>query len=119
MPYVPVPPMPPDQLLESAERRWHRVVNDRPDLEPAVDLQRGLLPIVRGVMARVDGGRLPRLSMPPKYLAAKLLRGVPVLAGEPIPLPVALLKTSLGNLCETLAAGGAGEVATHIREALD
>lgn len=119
MPYVPVPTLSPDQLLESARRRWERVVNARQDLKPAVELQRGLLAIVMEVMTTVDGGRLPRLSLPPKYLAAKLLRGVPVFAGEPIPLPVTLLKAPLGRLCDILAEGGAGEVATHIREALD
>jgi FdhE protein len=119
MPYVPVRVVSREQLLESAQRRWDRVVSDRPDLAPAVELQRGLLAIVMDVVAKVDGGRLPRLSLPPKYLAAKLLHGVPVLSGEPIPLPVALLKAPLASLCDVLASGGAGEVATHIREAID
>jgi FdhE protein len=56
--------------------------------------------------------------LPPKYLAAKLGRGVPIFAGEPIPVPVGLLKTSLLNLCDALAAGGAGEAADHIKQAL-
>ena len=119
MPYVPVPALPRDQLLESAERRWGRVVSDRPDLTPAVLLQRRLLGIVIDLGGAVAGGRLPRLSLPPKYLAAKLTRGVPVLSGEPIPLPVALLKASLRDLCDQLSTGGAGEVAVHIREAID
>ena len=62
--------------------------------------------------------RQGRLSLPPKYLAAKLARGVPVLAGEPIPLPVAVIKPALGQLCDALAEGGAGEAATHIRDAI-
>jgi FdhE protein len=41
-----------------------------------------------------------------------------VLAGEPIPLPVAVLRPALGQLCEALAEGGAGEAATHIRDAI-
>jgi len=32
--------------------------------------------------------------LPPKYLAAKLARGVPALSGEPIPLPVPVLTPS-------------------------
>ena len=118
MPYVPVPALTRDKLLETAESRWSRVVNDHPDLTPAVDLQRGLLTIVVDLGVAVDSGRLPRLSMPPKYLAAKLARGVPIFAGEPIPLPVELLKTSLARLCDRLASGGAGEVAAHIRDAV-
>src|SRR4051812_26378187 len=102
MPYVPAPAISPDQLLDSARRRWNRVIEERPDLTPAVELQKGLLGIVIDTMARIDGGRLPRLSLPPKYLAAKLLRGVPALAGEPIPLPVPLLTTALLALCDTL-----------------
>jgi FdhE protein len=71
---------------------------------------------VAGALAR---GRVPKLSLPPKYLAAKLARGVPALAGEPIPLPVPLLTPMLLRLCDALAAGGAGEAATHIRQALE
>ena len=119
MPYVPVPPQPRDELLESAELRWGRVVTDRPDLTPAVELQRRLLGIVIDLLGAVAGGRMPRLSLPPRYLAAKLTRGVPALAGEPIPLPVALLKRSLRDLCDQLSTGGAGEVAAHIRDAID
>lgn len=108
-----------EELLEAARRRWDLVLTDRPDLTPAVDLQRRLLGIVVDVVGRVNGSRLPRLSLPPKYLAVKLIRGVPAFAGEPIPLPVPLLKAAIVQLCEELAAGGAGDVATHIREAID
>jgi FdhE protein len=94
------------------------VLAGRPDLAPALDLQRRLLRLVSDLAATLETGRLPRLSLPPKYLAAKLARGVPVLAGEPIPLPVAVLRPALGRLCEALAEGGAGEAATHIRDAI-
>jgi FdhE protein len=47
------------------------------------------------------------------------LRGVPVLAGEPIPLPAGLLKPAVIQFCDALAAGGAGEVAAHIGAAID
>ena len=119
MPYVPVPPLPAEELLEVAHRRWDQILTGRPDLTPAVDLQRRLLGIVVDVIGTVSGSRLPRLSLPPKYLAVKLMRGVPAFAGEPLPLPVPLLKTAMVQLCEELAAGGAGDVATHIREAID
>ena len=119
MPYIPVHPLPREELLQDAERRWNEVLEARPDLGPAITLQRALLTLVMDLSRNVTADRLPRLSLPPKYLAAKLARGVPALAGEPIPLPVALLKPPLLSLCDELAAGGAGEAATHIREAID
>src|SRR5262249_43433769 len=86
---------------------------------PALDLQRHLLGIVIRVAQTLEGGRLPRLSLPPKYVAAKLARGVPLLAGEPIPLPLPLLTPAIGQLCDALAEGGAGDAALHIRQAID
>jgi hypothetical protein len=119
MPYIPVPPLPREELLQEAERRWNDVLEGRPDLGPAIALQRGLLTLVVDLSRTITADRMPRLSLPPKYLAAKLARGVPAFAGEPIPLPVALLKPPLLDLCDELAEGGAGEAATHIREAID
>ena len=106
-------------MLASAERRWQALVDARPDLQAAVNLQRGLLRLVIDLARAIDGGRLPRLSLPGKYLAAKLSRGVPVLSGEPIPLPVGLLKPAIVRFCDELAAGGAGEVATRIGAAIE
>ena len=60
----------------------------------------GIADIVVELTDTLDRGRLPRLSLPPNYLAAKLASAVPVLSGEPIPLPVALLKPALVELCE-------------------
>ena len=119
MPYVTIPANSRANLLDSAERRWRGIREARPDLEPALVLQRGLLTLVIDLAATLDGGRLPKLSLPPKYLAAKLTRGVPVLAGEPIPLPVPVLLPTLLKLCDALAEGGAGDAATHIREAIE
>jgi FdhE protein len=118
MPHVLIPAISPQNQADLAEQRWRAVLAGRPDLAPALDLQRRLLRLVSDLAATLETGRLPRLSLPPKYLAAKLARGVPVLAGEPIPLPVAVLRPALGRLCEALAEGGAGEAATHIRDAI-
>jgi FdhE protein len=118
MPYVPVPALSRQNVMDSAERRWRAIREARPDLEPALALQRGLLTLVADLSTTLDAGRLPRLSLPPKYLAAKLASGVPVLAGEPIPLPVPALTATLLRLCDALAGGGAGEAATHIRDAV-
>jgi hypothetical protein len=119
MPYVSIPAISRENLLNSAEARWQAIRTARPDLEPALALQRGLLTLVIDLAAALDGGRLPKLSLPPKYLAAKLARGVPILAGEPIPLPVRLLVPTLLKLCDALAEGGAGDAAKHIRETID
>src|SRR5262249_56673569 len=75
--------------------------------------------VVLDLAAAIDAGRLPRLSLPPKYLAAKLARGVPVLAGEPIPVPGRVLTGAALRLCDELAAGGAGAAAEHLREAIE
>jgi FdhE protein len=118
MPLVSIQQPARDELETISARRWDELRLARPDLAPAVELQQRLLAIVLRAARTLDTGGLPRLSLPPKYLAAKLGRGVPIFAGEPIPVPVGLLKTSLLNLCEALAAGGAGESADHIKEAI-
>ena len=119
MTYVAVSGLKASDLCEMAERRWRAIAEARPDLSPAVDLQRQLLGLVVDLRTALDGRPVPRLSLPPKYVAAKLARAVPVFAGEPIPLPVPLLAPALGQFCDALAAGGAADAATHIREAID
>src|SRR5947199_401383 len=118
MPYVPVRAFSRAKLTESAEARWRAVAVARPDLAPALTLQRELLGRVMDAAAVLDGGRLPRLSLPPKYLAAKLARGVPALAGEPIPVPAPVLGPIAVQLADALTRGGAGEAAEHIRDTL-
>jgi FdhE protein len=118
MPYVQIPTISREKVLISAEARWRRIGEARPDLAPALALQRDLLGRVLDAAAVLDGGRLPKLSLPPKYLAAKLTRGVPAFAGEPIPVPVPVLTPTLLQLCDALAAGGAGASAEHIKVAI-
>jgi FdhE protein len=119
MPYVVVPPATPEDLASAAERRWSAVLEARPELGPAIELQRRLIRLVISLEQGIESGRLPRLSLPPKYLAAKLARGVPVLAGEPIPVPVGILSRTLLRMCTELADGGAGETALRIRSAVE
>jgi len=119
MPYVAVPAASREARLALAQERWEAVLASRPDLEPAVRLQRRLITLVVELSDTIDHGRLPRLSLPPKYLAAKLGRGVPALAAEPIPLPVQMLTRPLLTLCSELSAGGAAEAADHIRSAIE
>ena len=118
MPLVTVDTRTRDALQLTSERRWQALRTARPDLSPAVDLQQRLLTIVVEAAYAIASGRLPRLSLPPKYLSAKLARGVPIFAGEPIPVPLELLRASLLRLCDALAEGGAGEPAEHIKTAI-
>ena len=119
MPYVAVPRVVAPDLVQAAERRWDLVASARPDLRPAVDLQRTLIATVVEVTRGIEAQPLPRLSLPPKYVAAKLARGVPALAQEPIPVPATALTPPLLRLCRELAAGGAGEAADHVHAALE
>jgi len=114
MPLVATPRPGSQHLHEISTRRWDELRASHPDLVPAVDLQQHLLAIVVATAEALDG-KLPRLSLPPKYLDAKLKRGVPILHGEPIPLPLPLLTSAFLKLSDTLAAGGAGEAAEHIK----
>jgi len=118
MAYVAVLPGKQPELAETAERRWAALAAVRPDLAPAVTLQRQLLGLLIELGAAIEAGRLPKLSLPPRYIAAKLARGVPSFTNEPIPLPVPVLKPALLSLCDALAAGGAADAALHIREAI-
>jgi FdhE protein len=117
MPYVVVPPVPSAALREIATTRWDAISRSRPDLVPAVDLQRRLLGQVIDLADELGRSRLPKLTLPAKYVATKIGRGVPVLAGEPIPLPD--LKGALVTFCRILADGGAAEAASHIQIALE
>ncbi len=105
--------------LAAAEDRWEAILAARLDMKPAIALQKRLLGLVVDLADLINETPLPRLSLPPRYLATKLERGTPALAGEPIPLPVSLLKPTLLQLCEALAQGGAGEAADHIRALVD
>jgi FdhE protein len=119
---VHIPVVSRQDLADWAERRWQALGHERPDLQPALDLQRELLRLVIELAATLEAMALPRLSLPPKYLAAKWMRGVPALAAEPIPMPappLAAMKTTLLDLCEALADGGAGDTAIHIHEAIE
>jgi FdhE protein len=118
MPYVPVLPVNRADRLRIAEERWGEVAAARPDLAPAVALQRELLAGVLEIEDKLEHDGLLRLSLPPKYLAAKLKRAVPALAGEHIPVPTAALTPAALRLCGALASGGAGEAAQHLRNAL-
>ena len=119
MPYVALAVADREARHAAAASRWQELLTSRPELAPAVALQQDLLALVSNLVDAIGRGRLPRLSLPPRYLALKLERGVPALAGEPIPIPVQVLKPVLLDLCDALGKGGAGDAASHIRAHLD
>jgi len=118
MPYVALPPETRASREAFAKRRWTAFRLSRPDLEPAVALQEQLVSHIIALADGIEHGQLPRLALPARYLAAKLRKLVPALSGEPIPLPTPVLLPTLLQLCDVLAHGGAGEAASHIRDAI-
>lgn len=119
MPYADLPFMDRTTLLALAGARWDAMRAARPELSPAIALQRTLIDIVLDLAERISAGRPPRLSLPPRYLTTKLSAGIPALSGEPIPLPLDLMQPALVDLVGALAAGGGGEATTLIRKAID
>ena len=82
-------------------------------------LQRRLIGLVVDLAEVIEHGRLPAICRCRRGTSPRSWRaGVPVLAGEPIPLPVAALRPTLLRLCEELSRGGAGEAGDHIRSAI-
>ena len=108
----------PDALVRLAETRWAEIAAARPELVPAIAVQRPM--VVRTIRA-VDRLRLepPALRLTPQRIAEKLGAGEPFLRGEAAALPVALLAPLVLAACDDLAAGGAGDVARRVRGSLD
>ena len=119
MPYVALAPATREARSAAATARWQSILAARPELLPAISLQRELLGIVADLADALDHGRMPRLALPPKYLTVKLLGGVPALSGESIPLPIPLMKPAIARVCDALARGGAGAAADHIGAQVD
>ena len=82
MPYVVLAQAAREARDRAAADRWAAILSLRPELQPAVALQHELLGLVTDLCELIERGRLPRLSLPARYLAAKLQRGVPALAGD-------------------------------------
>src|SRR5262245_793547 len=107
------------ELRELVDTALHQVAAARPDHAQGVELQRTLLGREIDLLEVISTGGLPGLSLPAGYLATKLRRGIPVLHGEPIPLPARLLTVSAREFSERLAEGGVGEAAAAVARALD
>jgi FdhE protein len=118
MPYVALGSSARGTRLTSAAPRWEAILRARPDLEPAVALQRRLVGVLVDRLDALDRGGVPRLSLPARYLAAKLERALPAFSGERVPMPVQTLGPALLDICDILAAGGAGDAAAHVATVL-
>ena len=110
--------MSPTELAQQAEARWRQIRAARPDLAPAIDLQRSLVTRIIELGDALSQAEWPRFAKLPNDTAAKLERGVPLLRHESIPFPSALLAEALRDFCQHLARGGAGKAAEHIDQAL-
>jgi FdhE protein len=108
-----------DQLRASLDRRLAGLAATRPDLDRALELQRTLLGRQIDMLDLFRQGGVPGVSLPPRYLAAKLKKSIPALHGEPIPLPAHVLELSAREYAEHLAKGGAGDTAAAVCRALD
>lgn len=118
MPYVALPPVDREARLALARVRWASMLTDHPDLSAAISLQQKMIGVVDDLVTSLERGGVPRLSLPARYLATKLSAGMPGLAGEPVVLPVELLRPTLLRLCDTLADGGGGDATLRIRAAV-
>ena len=107
------------QLRDRLDRRLDALSSSRPDLDRALGLQRTLLSRQIDLLEVIRTGGLPGLALPAGYVSAKLKRGIPVLHGEPVPLPAHIFALSAREFCEQLAKGGAGEAAAAVGRALD
>lgn len=119
MPYAALPPVTRATRLALADARWGAMLAARPDLAPAVALQRRLIGRVFDLIDAFEGGRIPRLSLPHRYLTTKLRSGIPALTGEPIQLPTATLAPALVDLSRALADGGGGAATLDILKAME
>lgn len=118
MPYAVQHPVPEGVREALAEARWADMAATQPDLAPAIQLQRQLIGAVLRLTASLEALRAPKLSLPPRYLTAKLSTGIPALVAEPIPLPVDRLTPTLVELCRILADHG-GPAGLALREAIE
>jgi len=120
MPYARFAPVDTPERLDLAERRWSAMLAAKPDLGAAVALQRTLIGLVIDLTAQFEGAvRLPKFTLPPRYLTTKLASGIPALTAEPIQVPVDTIRPTVLGLVRALAEGGGGEATRAIRAAID
>ena len=110
---------PSDPLLDQAQARWTDLAASRPDLAPAIAVQRSMVTRTIDAVRRLGATEIADITLEPALAATKLRAATPVLRGEVLALPVELLGPLVLHACDDLAAGRAGEVARHVRACLD
>jgi hypothetical protein len=118
MPYAVPARATPTGRIGAAETLWTAMLRARPQFDRAVSLQRELLGRMFELTDVIERSPLPRVTLPARYLAAKLAGGKPVLAGEPLPLPLTALVPALPDYCDALERNGAGATAASIKTCL-
>ncbi len=114
-----VSPCPPiDAVRQAADAAWTATLAERPGLAPAVELQRRLVGRQIDLLAAFSEGGVPNLSLPARYVAAKLARGVAALAGEPVPLPIPVLTFAMRDACDALGTTSLAGEARQVADAL-
>ena len=107
------------RLLLEAEPRWQALARDRPDLAPAVDLQRRLVTRSLELGLAIDDQAPFRLELAPSEAISRLHQKRPVLAGVPVQLDTTGLESFVLAFCDDLAQGGAGAPAERLRGTLE
>jgi hypothetical protein len=103
-----------DELRALAERRWQQIARERPDLEPAVSLQRAL---VGRMLAAVRTLEAPQPQLPvdrDEEMIAALARGEHVFSVVAPRADSPVIAGLSVDLCRTLAEGAAAGPAEHL-----
>lgn len=112
-------PLRPAELLATAKARWTALQRKRPDLAPAIRLQRVL------VRRQIEtAAALVEFPFPPPLtrasLAAKLASGTPAFSGESVPLPTMRLGPLAIEMCRLLEPNSeASGAARRVRQCLE
>ena len=107
-----------DDPLDDAERRWLRLADARPDLGAAVDMQRVL--VTRSVELLAEAAAMVRgASAAPADLLERIGRQRAPVLDLAVDLDVDRLLPFLLGFCDDFIAGGAGDVARHVRSAIE
>ena len=105
--------------LELAEQRWRETLDRRPDLDPAIELQRRIVTRSLELTAIIDQKLPATLDLNPAQVAAKLRRQTPILVGEAIVVDARAVVPFVLGFCEDLSSGAAGGAAGRLGETLD
>ena len=108
-----------EATLETAERQWRVLAARRPDIEPAIAVQRRLLRRALALGSQSETFPAIPATLTPTEVARKLEEGRPVLIGETIETDGSVLTPFLLGFCDDLESGSAGKAAGRLRSTLE